>query len=576
MKVSFSSLFVTVYTLIAGLTIAFYAPEAEACSPPPPGVYSSIPESGSLLPSNAAVVFTGRAFSIDDFIATVDGVSADVIGIPELSVNYFDSFSHRLAMKIEPEPVAGQQVTLLSCIGAMWDSAEDNNNCTQFNFTITEADHAPPPTPFSAAFNIHDHAAYQPGCCFCQSDSDIAYYLDIVGVEQASSTQAASFVSVQAYLSSDSTQATVFESLLHGDAYALDTAFRLGEQTLAGNSAQNAFCFRIQAFDAAMNPASELITLCDPCHLKTTTDPIGEFEMPPSEPTWETADLITDGTCLSDPCDILDCPDNTHCVPRPTDEGGEMTIMHDCLEDEEPVCDKECEAGYHCKLVTVSCFTTPCPPIDTCVENTTLPDGGMTGDPCADLNCPANTHCESNGDSDLNIQDHCVVDDDPQCTLECPPGNLCELMTVTCVMNPCPPVQTCTDLPDSGVQVPTETVDAGTATETDETADAGTATETDETADAGTATETEEIIDAGSTTEPEETDDAGTTTEPENTNDSGTTDEEDSINLDSNLSSSSDMNCECGTTHSHNSAPHTLLFLGFFVCILSRSRRQGL
>ena len=74
MKFSFSSLFVTAYTLIAGLSISLYAPKAEACSPPPPGVYSSIPETGGLLPSNAAVVFSGRAFSVNDFAPGVDQI----------------------------------------------------------------------------------------------------------------------------------------------------------------------------------------------------------------------------------------------------------------------------------------------------------------------------------------------------------------------------------------------------------------------------------------------------------------------------------------------------------------------
>ena len=545
MKISFSSLFVTVYTLIAGLSIGLFAPKAEACSPPPPGVYGSVPETGSQLPSNAAIVFTGQAMMLEDFSVTVDGIFADLIPIAELSVHFYAGFSERLALKVEPEPLVGQQVTILGCVGSMWNSVEENTNCTQFNFVAAPSDQTPPSAPYSAAYDIYDHAPYQPGCCFCQTNSDVAYHLDFAGLEQNTSTQAANFVSVQAYLASDSTESVLFESLIHVNAYEGDFTFRVVEQTLQGQSAENALCFRLTSFDAAMNPAAEVITLCDPCHLKTSTDPIGEYEMPPAEPSWTTSDLVDNGSCISDPCANLECPDNTHCVPRPAGESGPLTVTNDCVEDEEPLCDKECSEGYHCELVTVSCFAPPCPPMDTCIENVVLPDGGTTGDPCADLNCPENTHCVSNGDSDLNIQDHCIVDNDPQCNLECPPGNICELLTVTCVTSPCPPIQICTDLSDGGVDEPVVITDAGTVIDIPQL-----------TTDAGTTE-----------TEPQETTDAGTTeTEPQDTNEDEQTDLSNTNN-----SSSSSMNCECGTTtRQRNSFPG--LLLSIFSLLLLRKR----
>ena len=160
------------------------------------------------------------------------------------------------------------------------------------------------------------------------------------------------------------------------------------------------------------------------------------------------------------------------------------------------------------------------------MENVELPDGGHTGDPCAELNCPENTHCEANGETDLNVQDHCVVDDEPQCTLDCPPGNVCELITVTCITSPCPPVQVCTDLPDSGVSAPTYTHDAGTVEPiTEPIIDAGT-TEPTPPSDAGT-TAPEPTIDAGVTEpEPEPTSDAGTNTDAPVTNASANTADE--------------------------------------------------
>ena len=45
------------------------------------------------------------------------------------------------------------------------------------------------------------------------------------------------------------------------------------------------------------------------------------------------------------------------------------------IVDDTPICDKECPEGAHCELMTVSCATTPCPPVDTCVAEPPLDAG---------------------------------------------------------------------------------------------------------------------------------------------------------------------------------------------------------
>ena len=123
----------------------------------------------------------------------------------------------------------------------MWDGVEENTNCAQFSFIAAPSDQTPPSAPYAAAYDIHDHAPYQPGCCFCQTSSDLAYHLDLIGLDQNTSTQAANFVSVQAFLASDNTATTLFESLIHIDSYEDNFIFRMMEQTLQGQTAQNAF-----------------------------------------------------------------------------------------------------------------------------------------------------------------------------------------------------------------------------------------------------------------------------------------------------------------------------------------------
>ena len=190
MKPSFSSVFVAAYALTIGLTLGFYAPNAEACSPPPPGVYSTVPETGSLLPTNAAVVFTGQAMMLEDFSVTVDGMAADLVPIQELSIHYYAGFSERLALKIEPEPSVDQQITILGCVGSMWDGVEENTNCAR-SVSSRPSDQTPPSAPYALHTIFMTMRPINRVAVFCQTSSDLAYHLDLIGLDQNTSTQAA-------------------------------------------------------------------------------------------------------------------------------------------------------------------------------------------------------------------------------------------------------------------------------------------------------------------------------------------------------------------------------------------------
>ena len=86
-----------------------YAPKTEACSPLPPGVYDSVPQSGASLPANAAVVLNGNAFSLEHLQATLDGETATLVEVPRLSIDPYVGYNTRVAVKVSPTPSAGQQ-----------------------------------------------------------------------------------------------------------------------------------------------------------------------------------------------------------------------------------------------------------------------------------------------------------------------------------------------------------------------------------------------------------------------------------------------------------------------------------
>ena len=429
------------------------------------------------------------------------------------------------------------------------------------DFTIVESDLEAPAELFAVEFNVFDHAAYEPGCCFCQSPSDAAVFLRAVGAPVAPSFEAQNFVHVQAYRADDTAQEVAFETLLHLDQYELNTTFRLRNSQLGSESPADAYCYEVKVLDAAMNVSGAPTVICDACRLRNSDDPIDSFSMPPEQPEWTSADLIAGGVCAADPCEALDCPDNTHCVPREGSGESPMTVVNDCVEDKEPQCDKECPDGERCELTVVSCITTPCPPLDTCVPDEILPDGGLASDPCASLDCPRNTHCESNGDSALTVSEHCIVDEEPSCELDCPAGSVCELVVVTCVMSPCPPLEYCVDAPDAGAPDVPVAFDAGfTASEP---------------ADSGAEPIAEETVDAGASGEPLFQADAGAVEQPTQNADAGTTEDEPPLAFLPNSSDSSSMNCSCASQDKRSTGPLGGLLLGLLLFGLFAVRRSG-
>ena len=112
------------------------------------------------------------------------------------------------------------------------------------------------------------------------------------------------------------------------------------------------------------------------------------------------------------------------------------------------VCNLACVMGKHCELVPVQCVKAPCPAQPQCVDDSPAQStcGGIANLPCPDMQeCvddPSDTCDPQQGGADCSgiCQPISAV-----CNLACAKGKHCELVQVTCVRAPCPPLAQCVD-----------------------------------------------------------------------------------------------------------------------------------
>jgi len=428
----FSSFFVAVYAAGFFTLAATWHTESHACSPMPPGVHGSTPgsydETAVNLPANSAMIFSAKGVPAENFSATLDGATVDLEVDTVLLEKLNFGSSYQLPLRLADTPAVGQEIVVKGCWEvSMWgegcstDNCADGcidetvcNYCNAYTFNVVAEDDAVPTAPISWSFSMHDYPDVPANGASCQGESSLAYYLDLFRLVPETDMAAPNYISMKAYLAEggnpDEPILKQVQSIYGTTAQA---SFRTSHATINHLAPDTSICFQVQTFDAANN-ASDTSTLCTPCYTLSTPDPeicdqgpgpgSGMFMNAPQEPKWAEAHLHSGGHCSSeipcdyvtcesdetchttnqtvwnqynaclDACDLLGCPDNTHCVAG---ESATLTIQDNCIEDTYPACDKECPACSHCELVTVNCINSPCPPIDTCVADFVDSDAGI-------------------------------------------------------------------------------------------------------------------------------------------------------------------------------------------------------
>ncbi len=275
-------LFAPVVLSLAIVPAVFTPAETLACSPPAPGLASTVPADGAYYPGNGIVLLQGFSISLDQVTATVDGAPATLVDASAELPGYVASF----AVRVSPKPMPDQKVTITGSFCS---------NCAVETITYTaRADDAVPPDDIaSAKYHVHDYADFQSGGGDCQISSDLGLWLHAKPVP-ASEEEAPAVLFVEAFADPALTKSiTSTSTVISSTDFAW--AARLTTEALQGATPASV-CFRLTTADLAGNAGPEPLVVCQACYSRTDSQS-GMSMFPPAEPTWSDADTIKGGPC---------------------------------------------------------------------------------------------------------------------------------------------------------------------------------------------------------------------------------------------------------------------------------------
>lgn len=255
---------------------------AQACSPPPPGLSSHIPEDGAWYPANGILIFQGVGISLDQVKATIDGAPATLVDASAA----FPIPVAALAARISPKPNPDQKVTVSGtfCAGCP---------TTSFTFSARPDDLIGPEGVVSPSYGVHDYADFKSSGGDCQNDSDLGIWVRGQSIP-ASEEEAPAILQIEAFADNLLTKplasrATVISSNEFVWGYRVTTA------TLQGTS-PTGVCFRLSTKDLAGNAGPAATVLCNACYSRTESQ-ASMTGLPPDEPKWGVPDTIKGGPC---------------------------------------------------------------------------------------------------------------------------------------------------------------------------------------------------------------------------------------------------------------------------------------
>ncbi|APR77486.1 Hypothetical protein A7982_02833 [Minicystis rosea] len=278
--------FRTVPVFAAVLLAVASARPARACSPPSPGVYDSTPKNGATYPANAAIFFSGYDVSLDDVTVTVDGQPAT------LAKATLTSSPATLSVVVQPAPEPGQVVAIQGTF------CGSGFQCPVYSLSFTAAppDTTAPGAPKVIAFNVHDYVDFKSSGGDCQSNSDLAYWVEME--TPALEAGGSPFLQrIEAYRDAGLTDFVFGTTRFVEGGTKQVISFHVLASELAGASPADAFCFRSTIVDAAGNAGPDSAeVICKPCHVRIDDEPSTSFGAPP-EPAWSSDDIYPGGAC---------------------------------------------------------------------------------------------------------------------------------------------------------------------------------------------------------------------------------------------------------------------------------------
>jgi hypothetical protein len=273
-------------------------PPAEACSPPLPGLYDTVPADGVTYPSNGHVLFYGYGIDLSGVSVTVDGVAASLVG-PDPG----DPLGRvaDLVARVDPEPNPGQQVVIT---GTFCDDSTGEGGCeaTSLTFIAGDPDTIAPSTGglFELSYDAHDHTDTDGGVGSCFGGGGLRYYVHVdtdIG-ELIPSGELAAGATPMFWIvtgTSESAAEPAFERVVATADPDLDLVVTLDDMAVVDAAD---ICIDVALVDAAGNALSEVASSCAACMYRNDDDGTTQ-EIEPDEPEWNSGDVYPGGLCTT-------------------------------------------------------------------------------------------------------------------------------------------------------------------------------------------------------------------------------------------------------------------------------------
>jgi hypothetical protein len=270
----------------AGATAWLIARTAAACVPWDLEVSSVVPADAGPYPANAAIVVRGHRLLPDQLVATVDGMPAMLVVVPELSLadTVFTEQFRTLAVRVDPMPMPGQTVTVA---GDPCD-IDPPQTCPALDveYVAGPPDDAPPILTGDVSFDLLRYTEVQWNDCG-EWGSEIWVHPQVDGDPMAAEAV------VQFRLAAVHPDVPGDQSGAHLDELGDPEILSTSTSVIGDAFPFDGWCVSLHLLDAAAN-ASDPIETCLPC--MGAVEETWSFEGPAWEP-------IPGGECAEDPGD---------------------------------------------------------------------------------------------------------------------------------------------------------------------------------------------------------------------------------------------------------------------------------
>jgi MYXO-CTERM domain-containing protein len=277
--------------LLVGAALALLAPPADACSPPQPGLFGTVPADGVTWPGNASILFEGYDIILDDVSVSVDGVPAELVVDTSPTAQLAS-----LAAHVSPMPEAGQTVVVSGSFCA------DPGSCapTTISLIAGPPDLVAPSTEgqFEVSYDVHDHLQFLGGVGSCQGDVGLTYYIRVDSGMTEATTGGAPGDGAVVYWHvtgiQPSNAAPLFDRVIAADGSDLDLQIALPENVASPAD----ICVEVALGDAAGNVLAQVASTCAACMFRDDDDG-GDTEAFVAEPAWNASDAYPGGSCTT-------------------------------------------------------------------------------------------------------------------------------------------------------------------------------------------------------------------------------------------------------------------------------------